>query len=48
MRVERPVHQRFTRPDALAFLHVDVDALRHRVFFLRAVVGYHVDFALAF
>src|SRR5215469_15179976 len=42
VRVERPV-----RLDALAFLHVDVDAARHRVFLLRAVIGYHVDFALA-
>ena len=39
VRVERTVHQRFARLDALAFLHVDVDAARHRVFFFGAVVG---------
>ncbi len=48
VRVERPVHERFARLDALAFLHVDVNAARDRVFLLGAVVGDHVDFALAF
>src|SRR5215472_8724310 len=47
VRVERAVHERFARLDALAFLHVNVDATRHRVFLLRAVVGHYVDFALA-
>ncbi len=47
VRVERPVHQRFARLHALAFLHVDVDAARNGVFFLRAVVGDHIHFALA-
>ncbi len=47
MRVERPVHQRFARPDALAFLHVDVHAARNGIFLLRAVIGCHVDFALS-
>src|SRR6202023_2012002 len=44
---ERPVHKRFTGLDALAFLHVDVNAARHRVFLLRAVVGDHVHLSLA-
>ena len=47
VRVERAVHQRLAGLDALAFLHVDVNAARHRVFLLGAVVGDHVDFALA-
>src|ERR1051326_8106780 len=47
VRVERAVHQRFARLDALAFLHVDVNAARNRVFLFGAVVGDHVDFALA-
>ena len=47
VRIERPVHQRFARLHALAFLHVDVHAARNRVFFFRAVVGDHVHFALA-
>ena len=47
VRVERPVHQRFARLDALAFLHVDVNAARNGVFLLRAVVGRDVEFALA-
>ena len=40
VRVERAVHQRFAGLHALAFLHVDVNAARHRVFLLRAVVGH--------
>ncbi len=48
MRVERAVHQRFTSFHALAFLHVDVNAARHRVFFFRTVIGLHIQFALAF
>ena len=47
VRVERAVHQRFAGADALAFLHVDVDAARHRVLLLGAVVGDHEDLALA-
>src|SRR5690348_6795014 len=47
VRVERTIHQRLAGPHALAFLHVDVDAARHRVLLLRAVVGHHVDLALA-
>ena len=47
MRVERAVHQRFAGRDALAFLHVDVDAARQRVFLLRAVVADDDDLALA-
>ena len=47
VRVERPVHQLLAGPDALAFLHVDMNAARHRVFTLAAVVGHHVDLALA-
>ncbi len=47
VRVARAVHQRFARLDALAFLHVDVDAARQRVFALFAVVAHHVDLALA-
>ena len=31
VRVRRTVHQRLARPDALAFLHVDVHAARQRV-----------------
>ena len=46
VRVERAIHQRFAGPDALAFLHVDVDAARHLVFLLGAVVGHDVDLAL--
>src|SRR5579864_591924 len=48
VRVERAIHQGFTSLDALAFLHVDVNAARNRVFLLGAVVGDHVDFALSF
>jgi hypothetical protein len=43
VRVERTIHQRFARLDALAFLHVDVNAARSRIFLLGAVVGDHVD-----
>src|SRR5208283_2031346 len=46
-RVERAVHERFAGLDALAFLHVDVNAAWNEVFLLGAVVGDHVDFALA-
>ncbi len=46
VRVERPVHERFARLDAFAFLHIDVDAARYRVFFFGAVVGHDVHFAL--
>src|SRR5208337_4925504 len=45
--VERAVHERFAGLDALAFLHVDVNAAGNRVFLLSAVVGDHVDLALA-
>src|ERR1700691_2154540 len=48
VRVERAIHERFARLDALAFLHVNVNAARHRVFFLRAVVSLNIEFALAF
>ena len=48
VRIERPIHQRFARFDALAFLHVNVHAARNRVFLLGAVVGRHIKFALAF
>ena len=48
VRVERAVHERFARLDALAFLHVDVNAARNRVFLLGAVVGGDVEFALSF
>src|SRR5579871_3976544 len=47
VRVERSVHKRFARLDALAFLHVDVHATRNRVFFLGAIVGDHIDLALS-
>src|ERR1700756_3677182 len=42
VRVERAVHQGFASLDALAFLHVDVNAARNRVFLLGTVVGDHV------
>src|ERR1019366_5588461 len=48
VRVERAVHQRLASADALAFLHIDVNAARHLVLFLGAVVGHHIDLALAF
>ena len=41
------IHQRIARRHALAFLHVDVDAARQRVFALLAVVAHDVDLALA-
>jgi len=47
VRVERAVHERFARLDALAFLHVDVNAAGNGVFFFRAVIGLHIEFALA-
>ena len=47
VRVERAIHQRLAGANALAFLNVDVNAARHRVFLLRTVVGHHVDLALA-
>src|SRR5579872_4486940 len=47
VRIERAIHQRLAGAHALAFLHVDVHAARHRVLLLRAVVGHHVDLALA-
>src|SRR5579859_341581 len=47
VRVERPVHERFARFHALAFLHVDVNAAGNRVFLFGAVVGDHVDLALS-
>jgi hypothetical protein len=46
VRVERAIHQRFARLDALAFLHVDVYATRYRVFLFGAVVGNHIHLAL--
>src|SRR6185437_5440729 len=48
VRVERAIHQRLTGANTLAFLHVDVNTLWHRVFFFRSVIGHHIDFALAF
>src|SRR5580704_7412655 len=48
VRVERAVHQRLAGLDALAFLHVDVNAARNRVFLFGAVVGDDVNLALAF
>ena len=47
VRVARTVHQRLAGLDALAFLHVDVNAARQRVFALLAVVADDVDLALA-
>ena len=47
VRVQGAVHQRIAGAQAFAFLHVDVNAARHRVFFLVAVVGRDVDLALA-
>ena len=47
VRVQGAVHQRIAGAQPLAFLHVDVNAARHRVFLLVAVVGRHVDLALA-
>ena len=47
VRVQRAIHQRIAGAQTLAFLHVHVNAARHRVFLLVAVVGRHVDLALA-
>ncbi len=47
VRVQGAVHQRIAGAQPLAFLHVDVNAARHRVFLLVAVVGRDVDLALA-
>ena len=47
VRVQRTIHQRLASANALAFLNVDVNTARHRVFLLRTVVGHHVDLALA-
>ena len=46
VRVERTVHERIAGAEALAFLHVDVDAAGHGVLVLVAVVGRDVDLAL--
>src|SRR5207248_6607560 len=48
VRIERPIHQRFARPDAFAFLHVHVHALGNRVFLLGAGIGGDVNLAHAF
>ena len=47
VRVQRAIHQRIAGAQTLAFLHVDVNAARHRVFLLVAVVGRDVDLALS-
>ena len=47
VRVERTIHQRVAGAEAFAFLHVDVNAARHRVFLLVAVVSRDVDLALS-
>ena len=47
VRIARTVHQRIAGLHALAFLHVDVDAARQRVFALLAIVADDVDLALA-
>src|SRR5262249_49113757 len=47
MRVERTIHKLLARFDALALLHVHVDAPGNRVFLLGSIVGYHVYFALS-
>ena len=47
VRVQRAIHQRIAGAQPLAFLHVDVNAARHRVLLLVAVVRGHVDLALA-
>ena len=47
VRIARTVHQRIAGLHALAFLHVDVNAARHRVFALLAVVAQDVDLAQA-
>ncbi len=47
VRVQGTIHQRIAGAQAFAFLHVHVNAARHRVFLLVAVIGRHVDLALA-
>ena len=47
VRVARTIHQRFTGPDALARLYVDMHASRQGILTLFLVVGYDIDFALA-
>ena len=47
VRVERAIHQRFASFHALAFLHVDVNAARNRVFLFGAVVGDDIHLALS-
>ena len=41
--LQRTVDERIAGAEALAFLHVDVDAAGHGVFLLLAVVGGDVD-----
>ena len=45
VRIARTVHQRIAGPHTLAFLNVDVDAARQRVFTLLAIVADDVDLA---
>ena len=47
VRVERAVHERFARTDAVVFLHVDVRAAWYVVFALTAVVADYDDLAFA-
>ena len=47
VRVARAIHQRISVTDALAFLHVDMDAARQRVFLLLAIVADDIDLAHA-
>ena len=47
MRIARTVHQRIAGAHALAFLHVDVNTARNRVFVLIAIVADDVDLAMA-
>ena len=47
VRVQRAIHQRIAGAQPFAFLHVHVNAARHRVFLLVAVVGRHVNLALS-
>ena len=46
VRVQGTVHQRVAGTKAFAFLHVDVDTARYRVFLLVAIVSRDVDLAL--
>ena len=46
VRVQRTIHQRLAGAQAFTFLHVDVDAARHGVLLLLAVVCGDVDLAL--